>query len=198
MIFVYPIGIPLMYASLLFSKREILKNDLKMGEEAAQGYPKLGYLKFLVDAYKPQYYYFELVETARRLLLASFIGIFPANSSNSATIGLLICFFFNWLFVETKPFKNDENSQQCINLSHLITLLFLAALIVKVDVTNENGLSNKILSWILICVLGAVPALMAAQSTRIFMSKVNKLMFKKNQNSAPFGGPVKKSKISTE
>jgi len=149
-----------------------------MDEEASQGYPELGYLKFLVDAYKPCYYYFELVDVARRLLLASLIGIFPANSSNSATVGLLICIFFNWLFIETKPFKDDENSQQSIYLSHYLSLMFLAALIVKVGATNENGLSNKILSWILICVLGAVPAWMAAQSALILVSKVHKLLRK--------------------
>jgi len=172
MIIVYPIGIPLVYFMLLYSKHAILSNEEVMMIEAADGYPNFGYLKFLVDAYKPKYYYFEVVDVARRLLLASIIGMFPADSPVSASVGFLICLFFNWLFVETKPFKEYDNSQLSINLSHSLTIMFFAALLVKVDATDENGLDQTVLGLILTFSLWSGPAYTLLQSTQVLIYNV--------------------------
>ena len=52
MILIYPVGIPLLYASLLFSHRKALTNSETMFREASNGYPTTGHLLFLTSAYK--------------------------------------------------------------------------------------------------------------------------------------------------
>jgi hypothetical protein len=58
MILVYPIGIPLMYAIMLHSKRHILNNQIALIEEEKDHNPNIGHLMFLVESYKPQFYFF--------------------------------------------------------------------------------------------------------------------------------------------
>jgi len=52
MIVVYPVGIPLLYATLLFNQRHVLSNKEAMGREATNGFPITGHIRFLTDPYK--------------------------------------------------------------------------------------------------------------------------------------------------
>ena len=53
-------GIPLLYASILLKHRETLGDNKAMDQEIAAGYPTVGHLSFLVDAYKPSFFMFEV------------------------------------------------------------------------------------------------------------------------------------------
>lgn len=52
MILVYPMGIPLIYLTLLLSKKSIVSDALKMDHEADMGYPHIGHLTFLIKSYR--------------------------------------------------------------------------------------------------------------------------------------------------
>ena len=82
--------VPLMYALLLFEKRETLRNQEALDREEANGLPSIGHLAFLVQSYLPEYYYFEVLECGRRLALASAIGVIPSSTVASPTAGLLV------------------------------------------------------------------------------------------------------------
>lgn len=58
MVFVYPIGIPLLYMAMAFQKRETLRDETAMNREALMGFPTTGHLMFLTEQYKPEFYYF--------------------------------------------------------------------------------------------------------------------------------------------
>ena len=98
MIFVYPVGIPLMYFCLLHGNRHTLSDEDAMKAEAEMDYPTVGHILFLVEAYRPEHYTFEALECGRRLLLASVIGVLDSESAASPTLGILLCFCFNHIF----------------------------------------------------------------------------------------------------
>jgi hypothetical protein len=52
MVLVYPVGIPAMYAVLLFGHRKLLADKDAMEREAAHNFPKTGHIVFLIEAYK--------------------------------------------------------------------------------------------------------------------------------------------------
>ena len=54
------LGIPLMYFSMLFRKRETLCDPIAMDREVANNFPTVGSLVFLVESYKPEFWYFEV------------------------------------------------------------------------------------------------------------------------------------------
>jgi hypothetical protein len=126
MVLIYPVGIPFVYASLLFSHREALTNSDTMFREASHGYPTTGHLHFLTSAYKLEYFYFEVVECLRRLSLASIIGIVAADSAASPVIGLCISLACNYMFTSLEPFSGAEANTFSIVLSYSLTLFFVA------------------------------------------------------------------------
>ena len=99
MIFIYPIGIPFMYYSLLKACQSTLSDPMAMDREAANDYPTVGHMTFLVRAYTPKHYNFEVFDCLRRIMLGAFIGMLP-DGAVSPVAGLLVCFVFTYVFVE--------------------------------------------------------------------------------------------------
>jgi len=157
MILIYPVGIPLLYVSLLFNHREILRNSEAMFREASNGYPTTGHLLFLTSAYKPEYYYFEVLECVRRLFLASIIGIVAADSAASPVIGLGISLAFINVFTLLEPFNVKEANIFSLVLSNSLTLFFVAALMIKTDSVSDDKADQQMFGRILIVVLCAGP-----------------------------------------
>jgi len=153
MIFIYPVGIPCMYISMLWGNRKTLSNTEKMNREIAAGYPTLGHVRFLVDAYKSEYFYFEAVECLRRLLLAAIIGIISENSGLAAIVAFVICIAFNFVFVKMKPFKDPDDSFLAIMLTYSLSLLFLAAIMLNVEIGAESGFNQQVFGVLLVIII---------------------------------------------
>jgi len=50
-----------------------------------------------------------VLECARRLLLASIVGIVSPEASAAPVLGILLSLGFAWAFTEMKPFKKAED-----------------------------------------------------------------------------------------
>jgi len=139
MIMVYPVGIPMSWMTMLWISRETLSSDKAMNREALFGNPKTGHVSFLVESYVPKYYYFEVVECIRRILLTSAIGLADESTPWSAVMGVVISLAFLFVFSEAKPFKQSENSALGILLMYTLVLLFIAALLAKMGAVNSTS-----------------------------------------------------------
>lgn len=148
-----------------------------MNVEAANDFPKTGHLKFLVKSYKPevskiflkdlasgqisllfeQFFYFEVLDCVRRLLLASAIGVVSQNSAVSPVLGLIISLGYTYVFVELKPFKKLEDSFLGIVLAYSLVLFFFAALMVKVNVSFDPSTDQRMFGIALIFVMISGP-----------------------------------------
>ena len=160
MLLVYPIGVPTCYLWLLFRKRNAInpagatraeKLALQDDEdwEAAD-------LAFLVRGYEPQFWWWEIVECVRKLLLTGFAVLFYPGSLMQIVISLLICFGYSALLEVAKPFQDAQNNRfaQVAQWGIFFTLFF--SLLLKVDVyvklsgLTEHGYSLDLLSGLLI------------------------------------------------
>jgi len=54
-------AVPSLYATMLWMDRETLRDQDAMDRELLNGFPSVGHIKFLVEAYKPKYFFFEVV-----------------------------------------------------------------------------------------------------------------------------------------
>lgn len=91
MIFIYPIGIPLLFAVLLFSHREALVD----GSGAREDNPTIKPFADLWQPYRPSRYMFELLEYLRRILLTGIVVfIFPNTAAQIAVTFMMELFFF--------------------------------------------------------------------------------------------------------
>jgi hypothetical protein len=80
----------------------------------------------------------------RRILLASAIGLFTADSAASATSGLVLSLFGNFIVTELKPFKNGDDNKLGIVFSYSLTTLFLSALLIKVDASTDDERQQQV------------------------------------------------------
>jgi hypothetical protein len=145
MILIYPIGIPLFYWLMLRQHKHVLSDEEAVKREASEDFPTIGHLTFLTQAYSSKYYYFEVLECVRRLILASVVGMLPADGVVAPTLGILLCFVFLYIFIDFRPYRNADDSNLGIILQYSITLFFLAGLLAKVNVTTDMTPSEAII-----------------------------------------------------
>ena len=90
-----------------------------MDREKVKGNHNIGHIRFLVEAYRPAFFYFEVVECFRRLLLASVIGIIASEkSSASSLLGLLVSSLFIYVFSKLEPFTIPSDNDLSVVLSY--------------------------------------------------------------------------------
>ena len=68
--------------------------------------------------------WFEALESLRRLLLASIIGVVSQSAAAAPTMGFLICCFFCWVFTRLYPYKDDSSSSLAMLLSYCLQYVF--------------------------------------------------------------------------
>ena len=99
----------------------------------------------------------QVVESFRRLALASAIGIVNADSAVSPIMGILICLVFIHVFSTWTPYKTNSNNSLGIVLAYSLVLFFQAALLIKVDATSDDDSDQALFGVFLIVVLLAGP-----------------------------------------
>ena len=89
MILLYPIGIPLLYAMVLFKNREVVKDRRHRSEQRSVG---LEVTASLWKPYKPSRYYYEVVECARRVTLTGVVVFIYPNAAAQVAVTLVLAF----------------------------------------------------------------------------------------------------------
>ncbi|CAM9580855.1 unnamed protein product, partial [Hapterophycus canaliculatus] len=176
MIVVYPAGIPALYAALLWTKRDVLKD----GRRGAAGDGDLGLssptvLQLTADLWKPytpERYYFEVVECARRVSLTGVIVFIFPNSAAQVAVTLLLAFAFFALFEVLAPYASRADAWLS-RVGYIVVFLSLfQALLLKVDVSDERDHSQEVFGGVLlvanICMITGVIA-EAVMVTRFFL-----------------------------
>lgn len=129
------------------------------GEEAA-----LDRIGFLFTMYEVKFWYFELVEMVRKLLItAVLVFVFPRTPAQLAA-GLVISFGSLIIYYSCRPFLSERLDglqifaliTQCINLFYGIMLIVQTATVGTTGSSNEDGLITGIVV-VLNCGIVAVP-----------------------------------------
>jgi hypothetical protein len=159
MLLVYVVGIPLMYFVVLYYNREeIAQRDAPLAVEGS-GDPllkpeqvqdsggasadaqlaepcgtrgvtsKAQRLSFLWDAYEPQYWYWEVVETTRRLMLTAVLSVCGAGSSAQSIFAVLLGLLYIKLYGFYAPYDADGDDILAETGQFQIFFTFLGALI---------------------------------------------------------------------
>eukprot|EP00903_Cladosiphon_okamuranus_P012632 g11818.t1 len=135
MVMVYPIGIPLLYAVQLFQHRRVLA-DAGADKVAAQ--PIGG----LWEPYRPERFYYEVVECGRRVMLTGVVVFIFPNDAAQVAITMLITFFFFGVFEVLSPYKSESDMWLSRGGHALVFLSMFYLLLLKVDVSGERDESQ--------------------------------------------------------
>jgi len=103
-------------------------------------------------------------ECMRRLILGCVIGLADPDSAAAAVMGMLFSFIFCLVFNELKPFKNQDENTFSVVLSASLEVLFVAALMIKVDIASDSDDDQGLFSALLVFILFAAPLVVTIQA----------------------------------
>ena len=146
MIFIYTLGIPTFYATLLFKNRDILKTDGTSRDNCSRVLPTSSLWK----PYKPSVFYFEVIECARRVLLVGVVVFFNPNTASQIAVTLVLAFIFVVLSESLDPYVSRWDTWLSRTGHVVVFVSVYVALLLKVDVSSERHDSQKAFEVILI------------------------------------------------
>lgn len=120
MICIFPVGVLLMQWLLLWknkkelkggqverekrmSKEEALRGAIEESEKNEEENPKVKSLNFLYGTYQLKYWYFEVLETLRKLSLTGYMVFFGPDSEAQVCVSLLISIFSLSVYNKKRP-----------------------------------------------------------------------------------------------
>jgi len=128
-VFIYPIGLPVAYITLLLTARANLIASKKT--------PLTHALRFLHSEYKPEFFWWELVEVLRRFLLVGVAVLISPGSLVQLIFGSLTSSLFLVLQVQAAPFKSKVDASLALMTSTSLVILFLGGFILKIGTLVE-------------------------------------------------------------
>lgn len=155
MIILYTAGIPLFYATLLWSCRAIL-----MDEVARETDERALSISDLWKAYKPCRYYYDIIDLFRRICLAGLVVFSYPNSATQISSTIVLAGGFTIAFEAISPYESLWDTWVS-RMGHVIVFLTMyVALLLKVDVFTERSSSQNTFEAVLVaghsCIILAV------------------------------------------
>lgn len=140
MIVLYPLGIPLYYATLLFLGRDAMNITGVPSDDDSNAHAAA----YLAKPYRPGCYYYEVVECVRRILLTgAVVFVFPTTSAQIA-VGLVIACAFSLVSEALAPYSSRWDSWVA-RMGHVIVLMSIfVGFLAKVDLSSNTS-GNQVL-----------------------------------------------------
>jgi hypothetical protein len=145
MILVYPIGCPLLFAYFIFSyhrdQRHRSEDKSNKGTDPSLDQPISSFeaIQFLCSAYKPQFWWWEILETAQRLLLTGILVLIAQGSAIQIVVGALLTLSFLYLYARYEPFQDEFVLTIKILSYWQIFFVFWIALLIKAEFASIDS-----------------------------------------------------------
>lgn len=145
MMILYTAGIPIFYATILYTNRKVLM-DGKAREDDAVAKS----ISNLWELYKPNRMYYELVECARRVSLASVVVFIYSNTAAQIAVTLMMGGFFTLLSEAAAPYASHLDAWVSRAGHAIVCTSMYLALLLKVNVASETASSQRVFESILV------------------------------------------------
>ncbi|GMH93738.1 hypothetical protein TrVE_jg12166 [Triparma verrucosa] len=160
-ILVYVVGVPLLYAVLLWWNRHLLdpgqkrleeehgeaeglKRALEIRQRLEEQHPQLKSLQFLYKSYEPKYFWFEIFDTIRKQMLTGGLVVLGSGTLSQIIISMLLCLASMRVFAGCKPFIKERVDQFSEMSQWQIFFVMLAALLLRVaEMSGDFDIENK-------------------------------------------------------
>jgi hypothetical protein len=147
---IYPVGILVLFVSLLYLNRGILSGSTSSIGNAGKWWSGgRETFVFLVDGYRSETYWYEIVDFSRKILLAGLVIFFDRGSSNQFFAAILISVVFLSIDASVMAYYDFRCNVLKILTSVSMVITLLCGFASKLDVTDA-AMSEDTLGWILI------------------------------------------------
>jgi len=158
-------SLPAVWLLLLLRQRHLLNGPHARSGNSDDAAPSLRPLRFLFSVYAPSYFFWEVLEMYRRVLLVGALPLLSARSSRRAALGVVFALLSAVAYREMQPFAVGHNNQLAHVAQLSILLTFGAALALDTDI--GNNVDNTFLFGLLLVVgNGVVLALALAMGAK--------------------------------
>lgn len=163
MVAVYPVGIPLFYAYLLYKNRRVLasEGDAAKRETSSQVQP----ISDLWAPYKPGRFYFEVIECMRRIMLTGVVVFIYPNTAAQVAVTLMIAFWFVAMSLYLAPYVSKWDAHLSLAGHVIVFTSMYTALLSRVDVSDERDLSQEVFAGVLVAAHACLVVAVVAETT---------------------------------
>ncbi|CAM9567596.1 unnamed protein product, partial [Laminaria digitata] len=144
MVGVYPIGIPASYALVLYRSRA----SLHAGQVASTADAAI--VRELRAPYRPQVYYYEVVECLRRVLLSGAVVLVFPNSAAQVAITFLLAIWSAAVLTVLHPYACRSHTWLARSSHAVVILSMYLALLQKIDDFSNEGSSQHVFACVLV------------------------------------------------
>lgn len=193
MIAIYPVGIPVLYTGLLLKDRRLLQ-DQKGRVDSLVVRPTSG----LWQPYRPNRFYYEVIECARRILLAGVVVFIYPNTAAQIAVTLAIAVVFVFVSEGMTPYESPWDTW-ISRIGHAVIFASMyLALLLKVDVSSDNNNSQRLFETILVASHGSmVLAVVMEIIATVFSVKTEEEQENQEQKPSPNNTPSIMSKSNS-
>ena len=128
-IFVYPICVPCFYLALFWRVRHAKWSDTTTKLSRSIG--------FLTEEYNSAWFFWELVEVLKKLLLVGAMSVVLPGEINQLVIAFIVVLFFLVALMLARPYKRAEDDVIALTSGFSLVLFFFFSLILKFQTLTE-------------------------------------------------------------
>ena len=190
MIFLYPIGVPLTYFVAVFRSRAIIgvenftekfnlstkvmeeDKDLRVKDE------RIMHLAFLFKQYKAKFWYWEVIECLRKVILAGFLTLAYNGKITQACIGCGVIVMFTLSYSYVQPYRDQrDNLNMLVGQTVSFAVLF-CGLMQMMDLPEIDGYNKSSFNGIMIgiCFIPVAMCIKTVWDETVMMRKNQKLL----------------------
>ena len=155
MVIVYPVGIPTVFAWMLFINRDGIKSVAGTTNGSLIP-PESEAIKDLWAPYKRSRYYYEIIECGRRIALTGLTVFIYADSTAQVAIEALLAVVFFSISEILSPFAEPLDAWLYRCGTWVIFLSMYLALLLKVEAADEDSYSQHVFAGLLIAAHGGM------------------------------------------
>lgn len=169
MVLVYPVGIPVCYFCVLRARRAELVDE----ERESSSDNHVGAIKGLWESYRPEMYWYEVVECLRRVSLSVVVAFVRPDTAGCIVWVFILAFVFTVLMVVSRPYADDSDFTLAL-IGHVVVLLSMfVALMRKVDVTGDESSSQAVFGYALVVLNIVMVLLIGGEGLMHFTQALN-------------------------
>ena len=125
----YPVGVPLSYVALFWRTRDAIWTDTPTPLSKA--------LDFLVGEFDSNYYFWELVEVTKKLLLVGAMSVVRPGEISQLIIAFVVAFCFLVVLLIAKPYKRPGDDVVALASGSALTMFFFFSIVLKFQMLVE-------------------------------------------------------------
>ena len=128
-ILLYPVLVPVAYVALLYKARHAVWTGRRT--KLSQS------ITFLTEEYAPTFFFWELVEVLKKLILVGVMSVVMPGAINQLVLAFVIALCFLVALMTAKPYKRPEDNVIALAAGFCLAMFFFFTLILKFQTLTE-------------------------------------------------------------